>query len=68
MIQFYLDGEKLINVEIHIDNFSDCDNYISYAEFENGVELTEEELIKATGYNSDKLCEYAMEKHGYFRD
>ena len=42
-----------------------CDAYISYAEFDNGIELTEDELEKYQEENESIVCELIHENQLY---
>ena len=59
-----LNGKTVINVQVEGVDFHDypdfCDAFFSYAEFEDGVELTDEELDVLTEEYGDVLNEMAQ--------
>ena len=60
-----LNGRTVINAEVDgVDNtdYPDfCDAYFCYAEFEDGTELTDEQLDQLTDENGDVVNEMAFE-------
>ena len=52
-----LNGKTVVNVQVEGVDFHDypdfCDAFFSYAEFENGVKLTDEELDVLTEEHGD---------------
>lgn len=60
-----LKGKKVFDIEVDGIDFSDypdfVDAYISYAIYEDGTELTDEELDELTDQNTDYVQDYAYE-------
>ena len=61
----FLNGKKVVDIEVDGVNPSDypdlCDAYFSYACYEDGTPLTEQELDKLADQNGDILHEKAYD-------
>jgi len=60
-----LNGRAVVNVEIDGVDMRDypdfCDAYFSYAEYADGVKLSDDELDQLTDQNREQLNEMALE-------
>jgi hypothetical protein len=60
-----LNGRAVVNVEIDNVDMRDypdfCDAYFSYAEYADGVKLSDDELDQLTDLNREQLNEMALE-------